>query len=136
MLGTGGDPVHLRAAEDAHARRARRHRMGRAPQRVVGDDGTQCLRAAGVQPQGAVATQGAIVHLGLAYRAAFMCLQAGPGAQALQGGHAGVGERDLAAIGCWVGQCRLGLLLHHRGAEAGLRQSNGERKPGGAAAHD
>ena len=142
MGGQGRHPGHLRAAKDAHPRRARRHRVGAAAQGVIGHDEAQrlgrgaCARGAGIQLQRAVLAQGAIVHLSLADSAHFAIGQLGPAAQPLQGGAAGVGEGDLAAVGCGRGQRGCGLLLDHCGSEAGLCQRNGQRQAGRACADD
>ena len=52
--------------------------------------------------------------------------QRGPAAQAAQRVGAGVGQRDFAAIGQRVGQGGGRLLLHHRGAQARLRERDSQ----------
>ena len=54
----------------------------------------------------------------------------------LERGAAGVGQRNLAPVRCGLRQCGVGLLLHHRGGEAGLRQGDGQRQARRAGADD
>ena len=76
------------------------------------------------------------VHHRLADGAAFVWQQALPGAQALQGGNAGVGEGDFAPVGGRVGQLCFGLLLQHRSVQARLGQGQGQRQTRWACTHN
>ncbi len=62
--------------------------------------------------------------------------QARPRTQALQGGHAGVGERDLAAVGRGLLQRGGGVLVQHGGGKARFCQRDGQRQARWPGAHD
>ena len=142
MPGQRGCARDLGLGDQLHPRRARRHGIGGAAQRMVGHDEAQragccTLRGLrGAQLQRAVLAQRAVVYLGFADGAHFMPGQQAPAAQALQCVAAGVGQRDLTAV--WRGrrQRAVALLLDHRGGEPGLRQGGGQRQARRACADD
>ena len=144
VRGQGGHPVHLRTRHDAHARRAGGHAIGRAPQGVVGHDEAQWHRWRGrsasavrhLQLHGAVCAHRAVVHMGGADVPHLAGGQARPRTQALQGGHAGVGERDLAAVGRGLLQRGGGVLVQHGGGKARFCQRDGQRQARWPGAHD
>ncbi len=56
-----------------------------------------------------------------------------PGAQALQGLHAGLGQGNFAAIRGRLGQSRQALLLQHRGVQTRVDKARASDKPAGPA---
>ena len=142
MPGQRGCARDLGLGDDLNPRRARRHGVGGAAQRMVGHDEAQragrcSLRGLrGVQLQRAVLAQRAVVYLGFADSAHLMRGQQAPAAQALQCVAAGVGQRDLAAVRRGRGQRAVALLLDHCGGVPGLRQGGCQRQARRACADD
>ena len=129
---------HACAGDDVHAFGGAGHFPGRAAQGMVGHDAAQIVCATAVRDDVQRGTQayGAVMHDGITDGANLMVLQPAPGAQTLQDLHAGMGQRDLAPIGCGLGQLGFALQFQHRGLQARLGQRNGKRQAGRTCAHN